>query len=126
MTPLDFRLIAIPFFRLIDVHCQNYMETIKRIQEAFRTMRHTSRHLLSTASFSQQVNKFIGTFYMEIDYHMISSSISNSIMFSLRQSNVYSALHTNAIQTTVPGSNIYRTMKNIYPINDNASVINVS
>lgn len=126
MTPLDFRLIAIPFFRLISVHCDYSTEALKRIQKVFRGMRHTSKYLLSTSSFNQQVNKFIGSFHTEVDYHMITSSISSFIVYVIRQSDINSVFHTNAFQMIVPGSNIYETVKNVYPLHNNASVINVS
>lgn len=126
MTPLDFRLTAVLFFRLLNIHCDYIIEAIERIQEVFRTKRYTNRYLLSTSSFNQQVIKFIGTFHTEIDLSMISSITGSFIISSIRESNVYSALHTNAIQMTVPGSNIYRAVKNMYPIHDNASVSNVS
>ena len=126
MTPLDFRLIAIPFFSLIGLHCSQFIEAVKRIEEVFSDMRHTSRYLLSTSSFNQQVTKISGSFYNQVDDHLLKASASSFIMFSLRQANVQSALHTNAFQTVITNSNVYVKVKNVYPLYDDAAVINVS
>lgn len=126
MTPLDFRLIGIPFFRLIGAHCEVSMEAMKSVQGAFRRTQYVSKSLLTTSSFDQQLIKVIGSFRFQVEIQALKASTSSFIVFSLRQSNVYSAFKTNTFQTTVPGSNVYDKIKNIYPLYENASVINVS
>ncbi|CAF4591258.1 unnamed protein product, partial [Rotaria sp. Silwood2] len=39
----------------------------------------------------------------------------------ISQSRLYSALHTNAFQSSVPGSNEYNTVPNFYPLHENVT-----
>jgi hypothetical protein len=125
-TPLDFRLMAIPVFRLIAVQCNFFKESIDSIRDVVSSERIVSSQVLSEASFDGQVKiireKFIG--YMTAA--LLSTAYSDMFMIILRLSSLSSAVNTNTFQISVPGSDVYQVLNNLYPIHENVTSINVS
>jgi hypothetical protein len=126
MTPLDFRLIAGPVFRLIAVHCVYIEESIEHLPAWFQLESLVSGYALSTVAFHTRVDEITSRFFNQAITGSISSKASDYVALLLRVNGLASAVHTNAFQMTVPGSDQYRLVNNFYPMHDNAMFDNVS
>jgi hypothetical protein len=126
MTPLDFRLIAAPVFRLIEVHCTFFRDNINSIRDVSLSDRLVRSQVLSEASFDSQVKAIHEKFIAHMAAELLSSRFSQLIMLIIRQCGIASALHTNIFQMIVPGSNQSVYFPNFYPIHDNGNFTGVS
>ena len=126
MTPLDFRLIATAVFRLFSVYCSLTKATVNNLLSWFSNNPLLNAQVLSHASFDVQTKTSIDTFGKNMAALKASSFIGQILLLMVQLSDTYSAVHTNAFQMSVPGSNQYQVVKNFYPRHDNASFSHVS
>jgi hypothetical protein len=126
ITPLDFRLIAVPVFRLIAVQCEFFKANIDSIRDVISSERLVSSRVLSEATFDGQVKTIHEKFNAYMVATVVSSYYGKLIMLIIRLGGFASAINTNIFQMSVPGSDEYQYFNNFYPIHDNATSVNVS
>jgi hypothetical protein len=126
MTPLDFRLTAAPVFRLIATQCRFFKESVIIIRDVLSSERLVSSQALSEAAFDGQVKAIHDKFTAHLFAAAISSNFGKMTMVGMRLGGFPSAIGTNSFLMSLPGSNKYEFLNNIYPIHDNVTSINVS
>jgi hypothetical protein len=126
MTPLDFRLTAAPVFRLIASQCKYFKESISVFRDILSSERLVSSQALSEAAFDDQVKALQEKFIAFLLSAATSSHYGKLAMLAVRLGSYTSAISTNSFLMSLPGSNKYEFLNNIYPIHDNVTSINVS
>jgi hypothetical protein len=126
MTPLDFRLTAAPVFRLIASQCRYFKESISITRDVLSSERLVSSQSLSEAAFDGQVRALQEKFVAHLLAAAVSSYFGKMAMIAVRMGGYTSAIGTNSFLMSLPGSNKYEFLNNIYPIHDNVTSINVS
>jgi hypothetical protein len=126
MTPLDFRLTAAPVFRLIATQCRFFKDSINVVRGILSSERLVSSQALSEAAFDVQVKALNDKFYAHLFAAGISSYFGKMVMLAVRLGGYPSAIGTNSFLMSLPGSNKYEFLNNIYPIHENVTSINVS
>jgi hypothetical protein len=126
MTPLDFRLTAASVFRLIASQCRYFKESISITRDVLSSERLVSSQALSEAAFDGQVRALQEKFIAHLLAAAVSSYFGKMAMIAVRMGGYTSAIGTNSFLMSLPGSNKYEFLNNIYPIHDNVTSINVS
>jgi hypothetical protein len=126
LTPLDFRLIAASVFRLIAVQCDFFKTSVDFVRDTLSSERLVSSQALSEAAFDGQIKTIRDKFTVHIAGALLSSHYSELIILIMRLSGIASGLQTNTFLKSVPRSNKYEFLNNLYPINDNVTSIEVS
>jgi hypothetical protein len=126
MTPLDFRLTASSVFRLIASQCRFFKESVSILRDVVSSERLVSSHALSEAAFNGQIKAIHDKFIAHMFAASISSNFGKLAMVGMRLGGFPSAIGTNSFLMSLPGSNKYKFLNNIYPIHENVTSINVS
>ena len=125
LTPLDFRLTAAAQFRLLAIFCWISQQTITDNYYEFIKGQFASARVLSPNSFSEEADALINKFYKTMEVGLTAVTATRLVTFVLTQSQLYSAINTDAFQLSVAGSNQYQTINNFYPNRDNVTFITV-
>jgi hypothetical protein len=126
MTPLDFRLTATSVFRSIASQCRLFKESIDIVRGILSSERLVSSQALSEAAFDVQVRALREKFIAHLLAESVSSYFGKMAMIAVRIAGYPSVIGTNSFLMSLPGSNKYEFLNNIYPIHDNVTSINVS
>ena len=126
MTPLDFRLTAPVIFRLLALECSTLAKTVTEVYTSFLTEQLVSAQVLSNITLTEQANALREKFNALLDGELASSEAGELFTVTVRQSRVYSAVHTNAFLSIAPGSDQPQVTDNYYPRHENATYANVS
>ena len=126
MTPLDFRLTAAAFFRLLAVHCSVSAADVADARSAFLSKQLVSKQVISPRELAIQAEVLLRNFNENLAHGSTSTTVAELTMLAIRRSRVDSAVHTNAFVLSVHGSDVYRVVRNYYPVNENSTFSNVS
>jgi uncharacterized membrane protein len=125
-TPLDFRLTAVAFFRLLSMQCSVQATSVDFVLTQSLAEQLVSTQVLSPKSLNIQAVTFLEKFQTQVIKAFASNRAGIIAMLMVSVSGIYSAVHTNAFQLSIPGSNQYQVINNFYPRHENASFLNVS
>ena len=126
MTPLDFRLTAAVIFRLVALECSTLAVTVNEVRKSFLAEQLVAPQVLSGASLTAQSTALRDKFFALLAGELASSQAGELYTVTVRQSRIYSAVHTNAFLSIAPGSDQPRVLENYYPRHENATYANVS
>ena len=126
MTPLDFRLTAAVVFRLFALECATLAAAVDEVLKSFLAEQLVSSLVLRQASLNNQSNALFEKLMALLQSELASSQAGELFIVTIRQSRLYSALHTNAFLSIVPESDQPKVVNNYYPLRDNASYATVS
>ena len=126
LSPLDIRLTAAAQFRLLALMCNFTQTTIGDAINVFLQEEIVNAHVIARPSFEIQTESLFSELNSRLDWSLRSQRVVQIVMFLVKQNNIHTAVNTNAFHLSVPGSNIYQSIDNYYPLNDNASFTQVS
>lgn len=127
LTPLDFRLTAATQFRLLALMCSDQARATDDTQNRFQSGEILSSNVMTEESFNARIDALVSAFQAKLDSEFTSNSATRLVMLVIEQSQIQSAVHTNALQFAVPGLNtFYPVVMVSYPLKNNDPENNVS
>lgn len=125
LTPLDFRLTAVYHFRMLRIYCTRAMPLLDDIVAGFGEQQLITTKVMSPTSFAWQVNVLHDKLQAMMKGTIRTTRTSQFLSAVIAHSNLHSVIHTNDFRFSEPGSNIYTTIVNAYPLHHNTSLTNV-
>ncbi|CAF1361513.1 unnamed protein product [Rotaria magnacalcarata] len=126
ITPLNSRVSAAGQFRILALTCLVSVASIENLNTIYKQEQFVSTRVLSSTSLCSQANAIIGKFDALMATKVTPSSGMQLLEFILSTNGEHSALHTNLILTSMPGSQSFEIVDNFYPKYDNATYSSVS
>ncbi|CAF2978516.1 unnamed protein product, partial [Rotaria sp. Silwood2] len=121
MTPLDFRVTAAAQFRLLAMACSISMVSIDNLNKIYGKEYLVNAKALSPVSLQDQANALIEKFNAAMKTKVTPIRGYQFLRFIISQDYTDSSLHTNTLLTSVPGSDIFKSIINFYPKRDNVT-----
>jgi hypothetical protein len=125
-TPLDFRLMAAAFFRSLQLECSVLATAIDYVRATFLAEQLVSIEALSPTSLDIRADALLKKFQVQLTKAFASNRAGILVMLGISISGMYSAVHTNAFELSIPGSDQNQVINNFYPRHENASFLRVS
>ena len=117
--PLDFRLSASAQFQALALLCRHAQQAVKAELDQFLSSVFISSRALSRTNLIEQLTTVLKQFKIQTIEHF--SSEHRFLWTTIDQYQFISALRTNFVTKSIPGSGIYETFALIYPTVTNLS-----